>query len=103
MDLAIKIAGFAVSILVLFFGSVKLFDKKIEKLNAKIASNNVQIAKLKTIVDMLEKNMWKQNDLEDLIEKVAIRTVGIAVDKFKIEQLKMGIGADKRESDITDT
>jgi len=45
---------------------------------------------------------WKQEDLERLIDRVASRSAEMAVDKFKIELLRLGIGAENRESGIKD-
>ena len=102
MDLALKIGAFIISLIVVGLGFLKVFDKKLDILNKEIKENEVEIEKLKTTVDMLKENMWKQEDLERLIDRVASRSAEMAVDKFKIELLRLGIGAENRESGIKD-
>ena len=102
MDLALKIGAFIISLIVVGLGFLKVFDRKLESLNKEIKDNEVEIASLRTKVEMLERNMWDQTKLKALIIETSTETVKLAVAEFKIELLKLGVGVDKRESGIRD-
>ncbi len=102
MDLAFRIAGFLATGVLLMFGALKMFDKKVVALNKEISEAMIKIAHLETTVNMLEKNMWDQTKLKALIVETSTETVKLAVAEFRIELLKLGIGVDKRNSGMKD-